>query len=133
MIKSLRGAIMQKDKKGIYFLVILLLLFVLSVVAVVVVSCNRGSSYTTDNIPRRYIIGDILAIDEDGKSIELLYGDEHASVTLNKSLVIYDANLKEIKISDLKAGQQIQCDIQLSVTSEKINSFHDCRQIFVLP
>ena len=54
----------------------------------------------------------------------------------NRNVKIYeivDENVKMVDFSKLKTGQTIQCDIRLSVTLEKINSFHDCRQIFILP
>ena len=57
-------------------------------------------------------------------------------MTVNGKVKIYeivDENVKMVDFSKLKTGQTIQCDIRLSVTLEKINSFHDCRQIFILP
>ena len=58
------------------------------------------------------------------------------TMTVNGKVKIYeivDENVKMVDFSKLKTGQTIQCDIRLSVTLEKINSFHDCSQIFILP
>ena len=57
-------------------------------------------------------------------------------MTVNGKCQIYEIVNEDVKMVDfstLKTGQTIQCDIRLSVTLEKINSFHDCRQIFIIP
>ncbi len=95
--------------------------------------------YSYDDIPRRYIIGEITSISEQDGQIELLLDNgEPASVTMtvNGKVKIYEIAGEQVKMVDfskLETGQTIQCDIRLSVTLEKINSFHDCRQIFLLP
>lgn len=95
--------------------------------------------YTYDDIPRQYVIGEITSVSEKDASIELLLDNgEPASVTMTTrgKPQIYEvagATVKPANFSRLKPGQTIQCDIRLSVTLEKINSFHDCRQIFILP
>lgn len=57
-------------------------------------------------------------------------------MTANGRVKIYeiiDENVAIVDFSKLQTGQIVQCDVRLSVTLEKINSFHDCRQIFILP
>ena len=118
----------------------LLLAVVFIAVGISVILLQTPSNrYSYDDIPRRYITGEITSISEQDEDIELLLENgERASVTMtvNGKVEIYeivDADVKMADFSKLKIGQTIQCDIRLSVTLEKINSFHDCRQIFILP
>ena len=120
--------------------VALLLAVVFIVVGISVILLQTPSNrYSYDDIPRRYITGEITSISEEDEDIELLLENgEPASVTMtvNGKVEIYeivDADVKMADFSKLKIGQTIQCDVRLSVTLEKINSFHDCRQIFILP
>ena len=112
------------------FLVIAFLLVALQTVS---------NSYSYDDIPRRYIIGEITSISEKDGDLELLLENgQPASVTMTahgkvKIYEVVDEKVKVVDFSELKIGQTVQCDIRLSVTLEKINAFHDCRQLFILP
>ena len=94
---------------------------------------TTSNQYSYDDIPRRYITGEITSISEQDEYIKLLLDNgEPASVTMtvNGKCQIYEIVNEDVKMVDfskLKTGQTIQCDIRLSVTLEKINSFHDCR------
>ena len=112
---------------------------VLIVVAVFLeVLPTASPPYTYDDIPRRYVIGEITSISPQDGSLELLLEDgKPASVTMTDqgAVAVYaiaDAKVVAVDFAELKTGQTVQCDIRLSVTLEKINSFHDCRQIFIL-
>ena len=101
---------------------------------------TTSNQYSYDDIPRRYITGEITSISQEDKYIELLLEDsgESASVTMTvhgkvKIYQIVNETVKTVDFSKLEIGQIIQCDIRNSVTLEKINSFHDCRQIFIFP
>ena len=120
----------MKKQKYIICLVVVTIFVVL--ITVVTGFNKKDSAFYSEDIPRQYITGKILSVDENGRSIELRYNEELATVTLNKNLVIIDEDLDEIKLSELMIGETIQCDVRIMVTSEKANSFHDCRQIFVL-
>ena len=117
-----------------------LLIMVFIIIAFFLIVLQTGSNrYSYDNISRKYLIGKITSISEKDKRIELLLDNrESASVTMtvNGKANIHERTYEKVKIVDftkLKTGQAIQCDIRLSVTLEKINFFHDCRQIFIFP
>ena len=126
-------------KSKIKYVALLLAVVFIAVGISVILLQTPSNRYSYDDIPRRYITGEITSISEEDEDIELLLENgEPASVTMtvNGKVEIYeivDADVKMADFSKLKIGQTIQCDIRLSVTLEKINSFHDCRQIFILP
>ncbi len=126
-------------KSKIKYVALLLAVVFIAVGISVILLQTPSNRYSYDDIPRRYITGEITSISEEDEDIELLLENgEPASVTMtvNGKVEIYeivDADVKMVDFSTLKTGQTIQCDIRLSVTLEKINSFHDCRQIFILP
>lgn len=128
---------MMKGK--IKYVALLLAAIFITIGISVILLQTPTNRYSYDDIPRRYITGEITSISEQDEYIELLLDNgEPASVTMtvNGKVKIYeivDENVKMVDFSKLKTGQTIQCDIRLSVTLEKINSFHDCRQIFILP
>lgn len=123
-----------------YVAFLLVVIFITTAISVILLQTpSNRYSYDDIDIPRRYITGEITSISEQDEYIELLLENgEPASVTMtvNGKVKIYEIvneNVKMVDFSKLKTGQTIQCDIRLSVTLEKINSFHDCRQIFILP
>ena len=123
-----------------YVALLLAVVFVTVGISVILLQTpSNRYSYDDIDIPRRYITGEITSISEQDEYIELLLDNgEPASVTMtvNGKCQIYEIVNEDVKMVDfskLKTGQTIQCDIRLSVTLEKINSFHDCRQIFILP
>lgn len=126
----------MKKAKNIYLWIVVILIIIISLFFVFQ---SAQEIYTYEDIPRQYVIGEITSISEKDKSIELMLDNkEPASVTMtiNGKLKIYETayeNVKVVDFSKLEIGQTIQCDIRLSVTLEKINSFHDCRQIFIFP
>ena len=126
-------------KSKIKYVALLLAVVFIAVGISVILLQTPSNRYSYDDIPRRYITGEITSISEEDEDIELLLENvEPASVTMtvNGKCQIYeivDADVKMADFSKLKIGQTIQCDVRLSVTLEKINSFHDCRQIFILP
>lgn len=126
-------------KSKIKYVALLLAVVFIAVGISVILLQTPSNRYSYDDIPRRYITGEITSISEEDEDIELLLENgEPASVTMtvNGKVEIYeivDADVKMADFSKLKIGQTIQCDVRLSVTLEKINSFHDCRQIFILP
>ncbi len=126
-------------KSKIKYVALLLAVVFIAVGISVILLQTPSNRYSYDDIPRRYITGEITSISEEDEDIELLLENgEPASVTMtvNGKVEIYeivDADVKMADFSKLKTGQTIQCDVRLSVTLEKINSFHDCRQIFILP
>ncbi len=126
-------------KSKIKYVALLLAVVFIAVGISVILLQTPSNRYSYDDIPRRYITGEITSISEEDEDIELLLENgEPASVTMtvNGKVEIYeivDADVKMVDFSTLKTGQTIQCDVRLSVTLEKINSFHDCRQIFILP
>ena len=66
---------------------------------------------------------------ENGKPVSV-------TMTVTGEVKVYEVaseHVRTVDFSELQIGQTIQCDIRLAVTLEKTNSFHDCRQIFVLP
>ena len=126
-------------KSKIKYVALLLAVVFIAVGISVILLQTPSNRYSYDDIPRRYITGEITSISGEDEDIELLLENgEPASVTMtvNGKCQIYeivDADVKMADFSKLKIGQTIQCDVRLSVTLEKINSFHDCRQIFILP
>ncbi len=126
-------------KRKIKYVAFLLVVIFITITFSVILLQTPSNRYSYDDIPRKYITGEITSISEQDEYIELLLDNgEPASVTMtvNGKCQIYeivDADVKMADFSKLKTGQTIQCDIRLSVTLEKINSFHDCRQIFILP
>ena len=126
-------------KSKIKYVALLLAVVFIAVGISVILLQTPSNRYSYDDIPRRYITGEITSISEEDEYIELLLENgEPASVTMtvNGKVEIYEIVNEDVKMVDfstLKTGQTIQCDIRLSVTLEKINSFHDCRQIFILP
>ena len=126
-------------KSKIKYVALLLAVVFVTVGISVILLQTSSNRYSYDDIPRRYITGEITSISEQDEYIELLLENgEPASVTMtvNGKCQIYEIVNEDVKMVDfskLKTGQTIQCDIRLSVTLEKINSFHDCRQIFILP
>ena len=126
-------------KSKIKYVALFLAVIFIAIGISVILLQTPSNRYSYDDIPRRYITGEITSISEQDEYIELLLDNgEPASVTMtvNGNVKIYeiiDENVKMVDFSKLKTGQTIQCDIRLSVTLEKINSFHDCRQIFILP
>lgn len=126
-------------KRKIKYVAFLLVVIFITIAFSVILLQTPSNRYSYDDIPRKYITGEITSISEQDEYIELLLDNgEPASVTMtvNGKVKIYeivDENVKMVDFSKLKTGQTIQCDIRLSVTLEKINSFHDCSQIFILP
>lgn len=126
-------------KSKIKYATLLLAVIFITIGISVILLQTSSDRYSYDDIPRRYITGEITSISEQDEHIELLLDNgEPASVTMtvNGKVKIYEIvneNVKMVDFSKLKTGQTIQCDIRLSVTLEKINSFHDCRQIFIFP
>ena len=127
----------MKDKiKYVPFLLAMIFIIIAFLLIVLQTPANR---YAYDDIPRRYIIGEITSVSEQDEYIELLLDNgEPASATMTvngdvKSYEVIDENVKMSDFSKLQIGQTVQCDVRNSVTLEKINSFHDCRQIFILP
>lgn len=126
-------------KSKIKYATLLLAVIFITIGISVILLQTSSDRYSYDDIPRRYITGEITSISEQDEHIELLLDNgEPASVamTVNGKVKIYEIvneNVKMVDFSKLKTGQTIQCDIRLSVTLEKINSFHDCRQIFIFP
>lgn len=124
----------MKKTKNIYLWLVVILIIIISLFFVFQ---SAQETYTYEDIPRQYVIGEITSISEKDRGIELILDNgEPASVTMtiNGKLKIYEIayeNVKVVDFSKLEIGQTIQCDIKLSVTLEKINSFHDCRQIFI--
>ena len=126
-------------KSKIKYVALLLAVVFIAVGISVILLQTSSNRYSYDDIPRRYITGEITSISEEDEDIELLLENgEPASVTMtvNGKVEIYEIVNEDVKMVDfstLKTGQTIQCDIRLSVTLEKIKSCHDCRQIFSLP
>lgn len=127
----------MKDKiKYVPFLLAIVFIVTVFLLIDLQMTFNR---YSCDDIPRSYIIGEITSISESDGDIELLLDNGEsasASMRANGRVKIYeiiDENVAIVDFSKLQTGQIVQCDVRLSVTLEKINSFHDCRQIFILP
>lgn len=127
---------MKSKIKYVSLLFVIVFIVALFLLIIFQTTSNR---YSYDDIPRKYIIGEITSISEQDEAIELLLDNGEpasAAMTANGKVKIYEIageNVKMVDFSKLKIGQTIQCDIRNSVTLEKINSFHDCRQIFILP
>ncbi|MEG1686697.1 MAG: hypothetical protein RR276_02315 [Angelakisella sp.] len=126
---------MKNKTKNIYLLLVIILIIIISLFFAF---RPAQDSYTYEDIPRQYVIGEIVSISENDYSIELLLDNDKPAfitMTINGTVKVYETTLENVKsvgFSTLKVGQTIQCDIRLGVTLEKINSFHDCRQIFIL-
>ena len=127
----------MKDKiKYVSFLLAMIFIMTVFLLLGLKMTFNR---YSYDDIPRQYIIGKITSISERNGDIDLLLDNGEsasATMTVNGKVKIYeivDENVAADDFSKLQIGQTVQCDVRLSVTLEKLNSFHDCRQIFILP
>ena len=126
-------------KSKIKYVALLLAVVFIAVGISVILLQTPSNRYSYDDIPRRYITGEITSISEEDEDIELLLENgEPASVTMtvNGKCQIYEIVNEDVKMVDfstLKTGQTIQCDIRLSVTLEKINTIQECRQIINLP
>lgn len=71
---------------------------------------KKGVSYASEDISRLYMIGEIVSIDGNDRTIELPLDGGNDSVTLNDHFAIYDAaqeDIETIPLSDLKIGQEI--------------------------
>lgn len=127
---------MKNKTKYVYWLLVIVFIIIAFRLIIFQTTSNR---YTNEDIPRQYIIGEITSISKKDRSIELILDNgEPASVTMtiNGKVKVYESTYEDVNIVDfssLKIGETIQCDIRLSVTLEKTNSFHDCRQIFIFP